>query len=297
MDELLERRVSNATVWSRRTAIFSAVLFLTAGIGHRFGLLATQDFVPVLGVVAAIAILALLLAVRALFLFWHYGGKGGGSLVFAVLVSLLVLWPFGITAHHGITLPMLNDVSTDTDDPPVLAIAAERRTPEMNRIESFSPERRKLQQDSYPAANGRRYEAPITQVAEVVQDVLYNRRWTIVSPAEFPADASEMTIEAEASSFLLGFPADVSIRLIDEDTSTYVDMRSASRFGPHDFGDNAARIESFLAELDVEIAYLTVVTPVEPAEPPPPPKPPEPAPPPEPVEPAAPLDRSEDPPD
>ena len=72
-------------------------------------------------------------------------------------------------------------------------------------------------------------------------------------------------------------------------------MRSTSRYGPHDFGDNAARIASFLAELDVEVAYLTVITPVEPAEPP---KLPETAPlPAEPMEPAEPLDRSEDPPD
>jgi hypothetical protein len=297
MDEYLERRVSNATVWSRRLAIFSAVLFLTAGIGHRLGFLSTPDFIPVLGVVVAVAILALLFAVRALFLFWHYGGKGGGSLLFAILVSLLVLTPFGITAHRGIILPTLNDVSTDTDDPPELAIAAAKRISGMNRIEPFTPERRKLQQDNYPTATGRRYEAPMTQVAEVVQDVLENRGWLIVSSTDFPADATEITIEAQASSPLLGFPADIAIRLIDEDTSTYVDMRSASRYGTHDFGDNAARIAFFLADLDVEIAYLTVVTPVEPAVPPPP-KPPESAPPPpEPMEPAEPLDRSEDPPD
>jgi hypothetical protein len=297
MDEFLERRVSNATVWSRRVAIFSAVLFLTAAIGHRIGFLSTPDFVPVLGVVAAFAILALLFAVRALFLFWHYGGKGGGSLLVAILVSLLVLTPFSITAYRSFALPMLNDVSTDTDDPPELAIAAAQRTAGMNLIEPFTPERRKLQEDNYPTATGRRYEAPIAQVAEVVQDVLDNRGWRIAGPTEFPAEASEITIEAQASSPLLGFPADIAIRLIDEGTSTYVDMRSASRYGPHDFGDNAARIEFFLADLDIEIAYLTVVTPVEPAEPQPP-KPAEPAPPPaEPAEPAEPLDRSEDPPD
>lgn len=298
MDEYLERRVSNATVWSRRLAIFSAVLFLTAGTGHRIGFLNTPDLIPVLGVVAAVAILALLVAVRALFLFWHYGGKGGGSLLFAILMSFLVLTPFGITAYRGLTLPTLNDVSTDTDDPPELAIAAGQRTADMNRIEPFTPERRKLQQDNYPAATGRRYGAPIAQVVEVVEDVLDNRGWQIVSSTEFPPDASEITIEAQATSSLLGFPADVAIRLIDEDTSTYVDMRSTSRYGPHDFGDNAARIVSFLAELDIEIAYLTVVAPVEPAEPPQPPKPPESAPPPaEPMQPAEPLDRSEDPPD
>lgn len=297
MDEYLERRVSNATVWSRRFAVFSAVLLLTAATGHRIGFLSTPDFIPVMGVVAAVAVLALLFAVRALFLFWHYGGKGGGSLLFAILVALLVLTPFSITAYRGVTLPALTDVSTDTDDPPELTIAAEQRTAGMNRIEPFTPERRKLQHDKYPDTTGRRYEAPITQVAEVVEDVLDNRGWLIVSPTEFPPEATEITIEAQAGSFLLGFPADVAIRLIDEGTSTYVDMRSTSRYGPHDFGDNAARIGFFLADLDVEIAYLTVVTPVEPAEPPPP-KPPESSPPPPPPEePAEPLDRSEDPPD
>jgi hypothetical protein len=295
MDEYLERRVSNATVWSRRLAVFAAVLLLTAATGHRIAFLSTPDFIPVLGVVAAVALLALLSAVRALFLFWDHGGKGGGSLLFAILVALLVLTPFGITAYRGITLPALNDVSTDTDDPPELPVAAERRTSDMNRIEPFTPERRKLQEDSYPAATGRRYEAPIAQVAEVVADVLDKRRWLIVGPAGIPTEASEITIEAQASSFLLGFPADIAIRLIDEDTSTYVDMRSVSRYGPHDFGDNATRIASFLAELDIEIAYLTVIAPVEPAQPP---KPAEPEPPPpEPAAPAEPLDRSEDPPD
>ena len=240
--------------------------------------------------------MALLFAVRALFLFWHYGGKGGGTLLFAILLSLLVLTPFGITAYRGIMLPALTDVSTDTDDPPELAIAAGQRTDGMNRIEPFTPERRKLQQDNYPAATGRRYEAPIGQVVDVVQDVLANRGWRIVGPTEFPAGATEITIEAQANSPLLGFPSDVAIRLIDEDTSTYVDMRSTSRYGPHDFGDNAARLTSFLAELDIEIAYLTVVTPVEP-EPAQPPKPEPAPPPPAPAEPAAPLDRSEDPPD
>jgi hypothetical protein len=297
MDEYLERRVSNATVWSRRLAIFSAVLFLTAGIGHRTGYLGTPDMLPVLGVVGAIAILALVFAIRALFLFWDHGGKGGGSLVMAILVALLVLTPFFVTAYRGAILPPLNDVSTDTDDPPELAFAATQRSAGMNRIEPFTPERRKLQHDNYPAATGRRYEAPMGQIAELIGELLDSRGWALAGPQEASPEASEITIEARAGSFLLGFPADIAIRLIDEDTSTYVDMRSASRYWPHDFGDNAARIASFLAELDIEVAFLTVVAPVEPAQPPPASKPIDPGPPPVIEEPAEPLDRSEDPPD
>lgn len=294
MDEYLERRVSQATVWSRRLAIFSAVLFLTAGLGHRFGYLGTPDLAPVLATVLTIAILALLFSTRALFLFWHYGGKGGGSLLTAILVAFAVLAPFGITAWRGVTLPMLNDVSTDTDDPPELVRSAADRISGMNVIDPFTPERRKLQEDGYPAVTGRRYEAPMMQVVEVVQDLLDERGWTVLGPDVFPPASTEITIEAQASSPLLGLPVDVSVRFIDEDTSTYVDMRSASRYGPHDFGDNAARIVSFLAELDVQIAYLVVVAPVQPAMPSQPAEVPGQ---PEFSEPSEPLDRSEDPPD
>ena len=101
---------------------------------------------------------------------------------------------------------------------------------------------RKLQLDGYPGATGRRYGAPIGQVAEEVDGVLEGRGWSILSRPEATGDVTEITIEAVAKSFLLGFPSDVAIRLIDEGTSTYVDMRSASRYGDYDLGDNAARM-------------------------------------------------------
>ena len=43
-------------------------------------------------------------------------------------------------------------------------------------------------------------------------------------------------------------------------------MRSASRYGRHDLGDNAARIVGFLAELDAEIAAMAGVRRPMPAE-------------------------------
>ncbi len=296
MADYTEAPVSRAAALGRRMAVFSAILFLTAGLAHRYGLLATPDLMPVIGLVAGLALLSLAFAARGLMQLWTFGGEGGGNVAACVIVAGLVLAPLAVFLYLGLTLPLLNDISTDTDDPPILAWAVGQRTPEMNKIEPFTVDRRKLQLESYPAATGRRYGAPIGQVADAVSDVLDDRGWTLVERTDAPADATEITIEALARTLVLGFSVDVAIRLIDEGASTYVDMRSASRYGSHDFGDNARRIESFLSSLDVEIAYLTVVAPVE--EPPAPePLVPEPA---EivPEEPAAPpLDRSEDPPD
>lgn len=296
MADYTEAPVSRAAALGRRIAVFSAIVFVTAGLAHRYGLLSTPDLIPVLGVVAALALLSLTFAARGLVQLWTFGGEGGGNVVACILVAGLVLTPMTVFLYLGLTLPALNDISTDTDDPPFLAWAAKVRTPGMNRVEPFTPEKRKLQLDSYPAATGRRYGAPISQVADAVSDVLDDRGWAVVERPAAPSDATEITIEALARTPVLGFPVDVAIRLIDEGASTYVDMRSASRYGSHDFGDNARRIEAFLSSLDVEIAYLTVVVPVEEPPAPAPVAPPEPEPL-VPDEPVVPLDRSEDPPD
>lgn len=60
----------------------------------------------------------------------------------------------------------------------------------------------------------------------------------------------ERYVEAVASSFILGFESDIVVRLIEAEDGTLVDMRSSSRWGPHDLGSNADRIVSFLTDLD-----------------------------------------------
>ncbi len=60
----------------------------------------------------------------------------------------------------------------------------------------------------------------------------------------------ERYVEAVASSFVMGFESDIVVRLIEGEDGTLVDMRSASRYGPHDLGSNADRIVAFLSDLD-----------------------------------------------
>ena len=64
----------------------------------------------------------------------------------------------------------------------------------------------------------------------------------------------DIIIEAQAKSFILKLKSDVVIRLIPDTDSTLVDMRSASHWGPHDFGINAKNINDFMTELDVVLA-------------------------------------------
>lgn len=70
-------------------------------------------------------------------------------------------------------------------------------------------------------------------------------------------EQDERYIEAVARSLIFGFASDVVVRLIEEEDGTLVDMRSVSRYGPHDLGSNAALVVSFMEDLDSALQGLS----------------------------------------
>ncbi len=70
------------------------------------------------------------------------------------------------------------------------------------------------------------------------------------SEAIVAAEPKDIYVEAVAASRVFGFERDVVVAIVPEAESTVVDMRSSSRYGPHDFGANAGLIEDFLDDLD-----------------------------------------------
>jgi len=266
MAAYLEERRSRSAVWSWRLGSFSTVLFIVSGLGHRYALLETVPFLWVLGIVAVLAAFGLMFAAFAFPSVWNDGDIGGRDMTGGALLSVLVLLPFLLTGYRAYAYPELNDVSTDLDDPPALTVALKTRTPAMNPVVPPSPAQARLQTQSYPDVTGRRYELPLDRTLGAVEAVLSNTNWKLYGPFRQKDNPDEVRIEALAFTTFLAFPADVAIRLMDEGDTTYVDMRSASRFGRHDLGDNAARVRQFLNDLDAEIADETGEKPLPDAE-------------------------------
>jgi len=133
---------------------------------------------------------------------------------------------------------------------------------------------RELRPDILPMASSRTNEAPPqVEDAELMQalaakSVMTQSRGGMATETlpttalndtgEAPAPEPEVVpeppgavIEATAPTPIFGFLDDVVIRLrVNDDGSTQVDMRSASRTGAHDLGQNARRIKSFFTKLD-----------------------------------------------
>lgn len=253
MTVLVQRRSSRAARWSRRLAFFAAMLFVMSGLGHRFGRIDTVSFFWLLGIVGALGIAALCAAAYGFSRLWERGEKAGRDSTVGTLLALIVLAPFILSAWRVVAFPGLTDISTDVIDPPALVLTARERTGAMNSIEPMTPDTAELQLAAYPGVIGRRYEVAPDLIVGAIVSLARARGWTVRGDPAMAEGQSELTIEMVAYTSFLGFPSDVSIRLIEEDASIYVDMRSASRYGRHDLGDNARRIESFLLALDAAV--------------------------------------------
>ena len=159
----------------------------------------------------------------------------------AVLLGLMLSLPvtglgvaFEIAAR---TTPPINDISTDTDDPPVFWFTA---TPSDYPAPNAEPQRA-----AYPEVLPLDLPASFDETFAAALALVDARGWKVLS-----ADAAESQIEAIARSRFFGFEDEVVIRVTEIDTGTRIDMRSRSRLGQIDRGANARRIEAFLSDLE-----------------------------------------------
>lgn len=80
-------------------------------------------------------------------------------------------------------------------------------------------------------------------------------------PAEAPAPtffngSGIVTMQGEMRTLIWGLRFDIVVRLREDTETTLVDVRVASRFGPHDLGMGADIAKSYLAALDAEMQGL-----------------------------------------
>lgn len=262
MAVLLERRVSSAARWSRRLALFSAVLLLTSVFGHRIEAIDAISLFWLLGLVVGLAFVAAVLAMLGFVQLWEFGDKGGRNSTKGLLVALAVLAPFAYGAFQLLTLPALTDVSTDPVDPPTFFYAGGKRTPQMNRLLPYDGAKAGVQAAYYPEVTGRRYALEMNTAINLIETVLDRLGWIPLGPARMGSAGGVMTVEVAAPSAWIGLMSDIAIRVADEGETTYVDVRSASRYGEHDLGGNAAKINRFFAEMEAEITLRNTLFPV-----------------------------------
>lgn len=140
--------------------------------------------------------------------------------------------------------PLLNDVTTDVDDPPPFVALFPLRAQAGAATAYPGPATARAQQAAYPDVRPLAVAKPPEAAFAAALDAARHLGWTIV--AEEPATGR---IEAIATTRLLRFNDDVVIRIRPAASGSTVDVRSASRVGRGDLGANARRIRAFAARM------------------------------------------------
>lgn len=146
------------------------------------------------------------------------------------------------------SLPYIHDITTDVQNPPQFVAVKGLRKGEDHPVDYDGPEVAAQQKEAYPDLAPLVTHAPREKVFEAAQAVLKSMGLELVD-----ANPAEGRIEATATSLLYGFKDDVVVRIVPEATGARVDVRSKSRVGRSDLGQNARRIRTFLQKLQTSL--------------------------------------------
>lgn len=247
--------------------ILGPLVFMIAAVGAkiglwdwRFGLITlTREVGPIVLLACLVSgMIALLLALLV------KPRKGVIVGLVAIIVPLLAFGRLMQVQNTVANLPLIHDISTDTQDPPVFSakIITERgavegvntldyagkRAPTSAKDAEGNPVMKlvsALQTQAYPEVRTLVINDPVDVAFGRAEQVARDMGWEI----KFSDPQSGM-IEATDTTFWYGFKDDVVIRLRPATGGgTRVDVRSISRVGLSDIGANAARVKKFLTAM------------------------------------------------
>ncbi len=246
--------VSQAALWSRRFAVFGAVLATLAVALARAKLLAPTPTLTTLGFSVAIAIVALLFVSAACVSIWRTGARGSGAAAGAVLVAAGTLaYPTYLTIE-AFRFPVLADVSTDLDDPPDFSHSRAALAARAGYAHPSPPaETRAAQGKAYPDVEPIIVDLDPDEAFNLVLKTAAARGWKLVDQHAHSARSGDAHADFTVKTRLLGFEEDVTVRVRPMAGQTRIDLRAASRYGRHDFGANAERIKAFAEELQTQL--------------------------------------------
>ncbi len=166
-----------------------------------------------------------------------------GIIVAGITVYIPLSWKKTLDAH-----PYIHDISTDLENPPQFVVVASVRGPDDHPVLYDGPEVAAQQRQAYPDLQPLIVEAPAAAVFEAATRAVNSMGMELVN-----ASQTDLRVEATDTTLLYGFKDDMVVRIVELDGTTQVDVRSKSRVGRSDLGQNAKRIRKFIALLTAEL--------------------------------------------
>jgi uncharacterized protein (DUF1499 family) len=228
---------SKTVRWASLLGFAGATLFALGPLLAHLSLVPALAGFALFGVGGLLAIVALIIgAIAAL-----RGAGLGAGLALGAVVSVTFL---AIAMPAG-KVPRINDITTDTTNPPQFVKAGSLEGNQRRDMRYPGASFAEQQRAGYPDLGPLRIEEAPDEAFKRVQSVARQMpTWEITRD-----DAAARALEGVDTTRLFRFKDDFVIEVRAQDGGSVVQMRSKSRDGKGDIGANAARIEAFLAKL------------------------------------------------
>ncbi|HYQ47441.1 MAG TPA: DUF1499 domain-containing protein, partial [Thermodesulfovibrionales bacterium] len=225
-------------VW---TAVFAIALIL-AGTGTHLGWWGFRNGLAILrwSAYAEIGMAVLSLACFVI----AAAKRSGAAVITSVLALILALAAAALPVRMWMTfrsVPMIHDVTTDMDNPPLFNAILKLRKDAQNPVEYGGAEVAAQQRRAYPDLAPLILDIPPDAAFERCLGTVNKMGWEMVR-----ADPAQGIIEATDTTFWFRFKDDIVVRVTPSGSGSRVDVRSVSRVGKSDVGTNARRIRAFL---------------------------------------------------
>jgi hypothetical protein len=220
-----------------------ALAIVMSGYGVRLGWWDYRVGFRILGIapyaalaIGAVALVALVVPFR--------GAQNGRALAVAFVVGAVM----GIAPLAWARIlsegPPINDITTDTADPPQFEAVVPLRGQSTVSVAYPGEATAAQQRSGYPDLHAAVVAAAPAAALDAALAAARRMGWQIVA-----SDARAGRIEATDTTPWFGFKDDIVVRVRPDGQGSRIDVRSLSRVGRGDLGVNARRIRRYVAKL------------------------------------------------
>jgi len=253
----MEKRFS-ITVWvGFFIAIVGAIVFVISGLGYQwhwwslgmgFTLLRWGFYITLAGGLISIAGAVIARPKRPV--------RGFEYACIGIIVSLAVCGTAWLFQRRAAAAPPIHDVTTDIQNPPLFKAVLPLRVNAPNKSAYFGDDSvrwhgkrvtvSEAQREAYPDIVPIKLSVSTDQAYEYALAAAKKMSWWKIQAA----DQSAGRIEATSTIPWFGFKDDIVIRIESQDNDSRIDIRSDSRLGYSDIGENARRIRHYMKLLE-----------------------------------------------
>lgn len=270
----IKLRMTQTATKSAKFASFALYLslaliawFAVAAFGPKFGLidwkvgLMTMTFTWGIGLIGVTALVA---AIALVWTLLKAPRSGWFKALIALAIPAIFFAALGATKTTGESVPAIHDVTTNTANPPMYSAEkltlrqslganpiTDFQTP-LGEVEAYQNDRfaeiasktkGDLVAEGYPDLKTVTLRVSADEAAMMVADAMKTIGFSDIQ-------AQGDIVEGVDETFLYGFKDDVVARVTAVEGGSEVDVRSTSRVGLSDLGENAKRIKKLLSALE-----------------------------------------------